>query len=61
MNIKFFITFLILFSTLFSDLMIKTGDNEFVLKKGILFSINSDAKKMFTNHLMRIYLTIILM
>ncbi len=45
MNIKFFITFLILFNTLFSDLIIKTGDNEFVLKKGILFSINSDAKK----------------
>tara|TARA_Y100000996_G_C22405209_1_gene594813 strand:+ start:309 stop:785 length:477 start_codon:yes stop_codon:yes gene_type:complete len=45
MNIKLFITFLILFSPLFSELLIKTGDDEFVLKKGVLFSVNSDSKK----------------
>ena len=45
MNINFFITLLILFSTLFSDVIIKTGDDEFILKKGMLFSINSDEKK----------------
>ena len=45
MNINFFVTLLILFSTLFSDVIIKTGDDEFILKKGMLFSINSDEKK----------------
>ena len=45
MNIKLFITILILFSHLFSELLIKTGDDEFVLKKGVLFSVNSDSKK----------------
>ena len=45
MNIKFFLTLLILFSALFSDVKIKTGDDEFTLKKGMLFSINSDEKK----------------
>ena len=46
MNIKIFITILILFSTLFSELLIKTGKDEFVLKKGALFSVNSDTKKI---------------
>lgn len=45
MNIKLFIIILILFSPLFSELLIKTGDDEFVLKKGVLFSVNSDSKK----------------
>ena len=62
MNIKNFITILILFSTLFSELLIKTGDDKFVLKKGVLFSVNSDTKKIvyesFSNNLINNHINV---
>ena len=48
-NLKLIFTSLILFSTLFSNIIIKTGNNEIKLKKGMLFSINSDKTKITYN------------
>ena len=48
-NLKLILTSLILFSTLFSNIIIKTGNNEIELKKGMLFSINSDKTKITYN------------
>ena len=48
-NLKLILTSLILFSTLFSNIIIKTGNNEIKLKKGMLFSINSDKTKITYN------------
>ena len=48
-NLKLIFTSLILFSTLFSNIIIKTGNNEIELKKGMLFSINSDKTKITYN------------
>tara|TARA_B100000945_G_scaffold27159_1_gene18959 strand:- start:414 stop:890 length:477 start_codon:yes stop_codon:yes gene_type:complete len=45
MKHNFLIVFTILLGNLFSDVLIKTGDKDFILKAGDIFSINSDQKK----------------
>ena len=45
MKHNFLIVFIILLGSLFSDVLIKTGDKDFILKEGDIFSVNSDKKK----------------
>jgi len=45
MNDKFLIFYIILLSCIFSGVIIEKGNNHFHLKKGDIFSINSDSSK----------------
>ena len=45
MRHQFLIAFSILLGSLFSEILIKNGKEEFILKEGDIFSVNSDKKK----------------
>ena len=45
MNHQFLLVFSILLGSLFSEILIKNGNEEFILKKGDIFSINGDKTK----------------
>ena len=45
MNHQFLLVFSILLGSLFSEILIKNGNEEFILKKGDIFSVNGDKTK----------------